>query len=82
MSLLVESIDGAAIETAAPPDMMPTGFTVPIVRAESVVNATEPVASDAKTDTTLSGFEKLSARLSAKLPVPLRPSLLDCMAPD
>ena len=74
---LVESIDGAAIETAAPPDIIPTGFTVPIVSAERVVNTTDPVASDAKTDTTLSGFEKVSARLSVKLPVPLRPSLAD-----
>ena len=62
---------------AAPPDMMPTGFTVPIVRADWVVNVTAPVASDAKTDTVFSGLEKISARLSVKVPVPLKPSLAD-----
>ena len=75
--VLLESTDGAAMVTAAPPDMMPTGFTVPIVNADNVVNVTVPVASDAKTETTFSGFEKVSARLSVKLPVPLRPSLAD-----
>ena len=75
--VLLESMDGAAIVMAAPPDMMPTGFTVPIVRADWVVNVTAPVASDAKTDTVFSGLEKVSARLSVKVPVPLRPSLAD-----
>ena len=75
--VLLESIDGAAIVIAAPPDTIPVGFTAPIVSAESVVNVTAPVASDAKTETTLTGLEKVSARLSVKIPVPLRPSLAD-----
>ena len=81
MVVLLASMLGAVMVMAAPPVVMPVGFTVPIVRAVLVVSTTAPVADEAKVEIWFSGALCALARFSVNLPEPDRPSFETMMAP-
>ena len=76
----LEVILGALMVTAAPPVVIPVGFTLPIARASLLVKLTAPVASEAKVPTSLIGVPEL-ALFNVYAPVPDNPNLVEITAP-